>query len=73
MREQREEGVWQGGKSQPRGALQIIPASLSSEPLGGIFLRLTAPSLIKHFGTKVVMESEEGRKEKEPGEGFISM
>jgi len=41
--------------------LQIIPASLSSEPFGGvgrgaggsILLRSTTPSLIKHFGTKV--------------------
>lgn len=32
---QRREGVWQGEKSQPQGAPQIIPASLLSEPLGG--------------------------------------
>lgn len=35
MGAQRQEGGRQGGKSQPEGALQIIPASLSSETSGG--------------------------------------
>lgn len=57
-----QEGGWQGGKSQPRGALQIIPASLSSETLGGggIVLRLTAPSFIQRSN-----KSERGLKTEE--------
>lgn len=44
------QGGWQGGKSQPQGALQIIRASLSSEPIGvGLGEAGTSTDLLLHL------------------------
>lgn len=75
---QGREEVWQGGKSQPQGALQIIPASLSSELLGGWGWGAGGGGrppqinrslhLLFSTGTIVRMESEE-----EEGNGKVSL
>lgn len=52
MGAQRQEGGWQGGKSQPEGALQIIPTSLSSETSGGHRLQINCSIIYRALKQK---------------------
>lgn len=65
---ERRGGVGRVGNNSLRVLYRLFLLLFHLSHWGLIFLRLTAPSLIKHYETKAAME----RRKKELAEGFIN-